>query len=46
MKNANLFWYLKNVDLFQGLHETELRELATMVDERLCHKKTVALCSA
>lgn len=39
MKNTNLFWYLKNVDLFQGLEAAELREVAALIDERICHKK-------
>lgn len=39
MKNTNLFWYLKNVDLFQGLEAAELREVAALINERTCHKK-------
>lgn len=39
MKNSNLFWYLKNVNLFQGLNAIELREIAAIVNEKTCNKK-------
>ncbi|PIQ79756.1 hypothetical protein COV81_01010 [Candidatus Peregrinibacteria bacterium CG11_big_fil_rev_8_21_14_0_20_41_10] len=39
MKNTHLFWYLRNVDLFQGLSESDLRDVAAIVHERSCHKR-------
>ncbi len=39
MRSSSLFWYLKNVNLFQGLEAAELREVASLVSEKKCHKK-------
>lgn len=39
MKDSNLFWYLTNVNLFQGLTAADLREVAALVDEKTCNKK-------
>ena len=39
MNKTPLFWYLKNVDLFQGLNEADLTEVASIVNTRTCRKK-------
>lgn len=39
MESANLFWYLKNVNLFQGLNAADLRDVASIVNEKNCRKK-------
>lgn len=41
MKDLNLFWYLKNADLFQGLNAVDLRAVAKMLNEKICLKKEV-----
>lgn len=39
MKSQNLSWYLKNVDLFQGLSAEALKEVSRIVHEKICPKK-------
>lgn len=39
MKSQNLAWYLKNVDLFQGLSAEALKEVSQIVHEKICPKK-------
>lgn len=39
MKNQNLSWYLKNVDLFMGLSVEALKDVSQIVHERICPKK-------
>lgn len=39
MKDSNLFWYLTNINLFKGLNAADLREVASLVDEKTCDKK-------
>ncbi|MBI4234962.1 Crp/Fnr family transcriptional regulator, partial [Candidatus Peregrinibacteria bacterium] len=39
MKNQNLSWYLKNVDLFKGLSTDALIEISHIVHEKICPKK-------